>query len=351
MAVYRTIYTTFWTDAKVDDDFSPEDKYFYLYLMTNPHTNICGCYEISMKSMSRELGYDSDTVRKLISRMETEYDVIRYNQSTKEILILNWYKYNWTNSKDLMKSVKNAASQIKCDSFRDYIFALTGDPVGTVATPSHDPGGTSVSVTVNNIPVNNIYNNISSTVDSTIELQETPSEEPFDTFWEAYPKHTNTSKKKAKDAFSKAIRKTDIDTMLKAIEAQKKTDQWKRGFIPMATTWLNGEHWDDEVEIEESQKVYDHESTAYKDARWLSNKINSVNPTIPKKQEDELQKWAYGFELMETVDGHPPLEVLRVMKYSQESEWWRKKVTSPWDIRKNYLKLLREATEKGWFSE
>ena len=30
MAVYRTIHISFWTDTKVVDDFTPEDKYFYL---------------------------------------------------------------------------------------------------------------------------------------------------------------------------------------------------------------------------------------------------------------------------------------------------------------------------------
>lgn len=42
MATYRQIYISFWSDTKVCDDFSPEDKYFYIYLLTNPHTNICG---------------------------------------------------------------------------------------------------------------------------------------------------------------------------------------------------------------------------------------------------------------------------------------------------------------------
>ena len=57
MATYRQIYISFWSDTKVCDDFSPEDKYFYIYLLTNPHTNICGCYEISSSQMAQELGY------------------------------------------------------------------------------------------------------------------------------------------------------------------------------------------------------------------------------------------------------------------------------------------------------
>ena len=52
MALYRTIQISFWTDTKIVDDFTPEDKYFYLYLFTNPHTNLSGCYEISKNQMS-----------------------------------------------------------------------------------------------------------------------------------------------------------------------------------------------------------------------------------------------------------------------------------------------------------
>ena len=51
MAIYRNVRLSFWTDNKVIDEFTPEDKYFYLYLLTNPQTNLCGCYETSYKSM------------------------------------------------------------------------------------------------------------------------------------------------------------------------------------------------------------------------------------------------------------------------------------------------------------
>jgi hypothetical protein len=40
MAIYRTIHISFWTDTKVAVDFTPKERYFYLYLLTNPHTNI-----------------------------------------------------------------------------------------------------------------------------------------------------------------------------------------------------------------------------------------------------------------------------------------------------------------------
>ncbi len=68
-----------------------------------------------------------------------------------------------------------------------------------------------------------------------------PSHPSFDLFWEAYP--NKQAKFTAKRAFEKAIRLTDIQTMLKAIEEQKQSDQWQRGFVPHPATWLNGGQW------------------------------------------------------------------------------------------------------------
>ncbi len=121
MATYRQIYITFWTDPKIDDDFTPEDKYFYLYLLTNNHTSVTGCYEISMKQFSRELGYNEDTIKTLLRRMEEVHKVIKYSPNTKEVLILNWHKYNWSSSPNFIKGISECLPYIKNDDFRKYV--------------------------------------------------------------------------------------------------------------------------------------------------------------------------------------------------------------------------------------
>lgn len=120
MAIFRCVSPNFWSDPKVDDDFTPEDKYFYLYLLTNPHTTLSGCYELGKRQASRELGYNEETVDRLIHRMETVHNVIRYDKSTKEILLLNWHKYNWSKSPKCLKGVEYSMQNIKSDAFRKY---------------------------------------------------------------------------------------------------------------------------------------------------------------------------------------------------------------------------------------
>lgn len=161
MAVYRNISLSFWTDTKVEDTFTPEDKYMYLYLLTNPHTNICGCYEISTKQISRQTGYNTESVERIIDRMEKVHDVIRYCKDTHEMLIPNWGKYNWTTSEKLIKPITTAINAIKCAEFREYVGLLFDhiDEIHTVSIPYPYPIDTncidttvSVSVT-DTVPV------------------------------------------------------------------------------------------------------------------------------------------------------------------------------------------------------
>ena len=133
MALYRNVSISFWTDSKVDDDFTPEDKYFFLYLLTNPHTNLSGCYEISIKQMSKETGYNEDTIIRLIERMEKVHNVIRYDRDTKEVLIVNWSKFNWSSSEKLSKAVAKFAARIKSKPLRKYVEQLNNKSIKNAA--------------------------------------------------------------------------------------------------------------------------------------------------------------------------------------------------------------------------
>lgn len=94
MALKRIVDTRFWTDEKVMEEFSPEDKLFMLYLLTNPHVALLGIYQISKKQMAFELGYSIDTINVLLDRFENTYKIIKYDDNTREIAILNFLKYN-----------------------------------------------------------------------------------------------------------------------------------------------------------------------------------------------------------------------------------------------------------------
>lgn len=159
MAIYRTISMSFWTDSKVVDEFTPEDKYFYLYLFTNPHTNLCGCYEVSVKQMAYETGYSMDSIDRLLKRFEEVHKVIHFSKQTKELLLLNWHKYNWTASDKFRKPLMKEISEVKCEAFKNYLQDVADgkEPRYGIDTTCIDTTVTVTDTNTNNI--NNINNN------------------------------------------------------------------------------------------------------------------------------------------------------------------------------------------------
>lgn len=113
MASTRYVTTSFWEDSKVQDNATPEDRYFMLYLLTNPHTNQLGCYEITQRTISYETGYTRETVCRLLERMCTILNFIDYDKETNEILITNWHKYNWTTSEKVKNHLLKDIPRIK----------------------------------------------------------------------------------------------------------------------------------------------------------------------------------------------------------------------------------------------
>lgn len=74
-------------------------------------------------------------------------------------------------------------------------------------------------------------------------------DERFDRFWAAYPR--KVGKERARKAWAK-IKLTDelLASMLKALEAQKKSEDWRKDggqYIPHPSTWLNDKRWEDEL--------------------------------------------------------------------------------------------------------
>lgn len=83
-------------------------------------------------------------------------------------------------------------------------------------------------------------------------------DERFDVFWAAYPRKAGIDK--AREAFKRRKPSDDmLRDMLKAIAAQKQSDQWQRDggqYIPHPATWLNQGRWQDETpETEQSGHV------------------------------------------------------------------------------------------------
>jgi hypothetical protein len=135
MAVYRQIQISFWQDVFVLE-LTPEEKFFYLYLMTNSKTTQCGVYELPKKIIEFETGYNRETVDKLLDRF-TSYGKIEYCEETKEVVLVNWLKHNSFKSPKVMACIEKEIELIKHKPFKLKIMdRLSIDYVETTDTSS-----------------------------------------------------------------------------------------------------------------------------------------------------------------------------------------------------------------------
>lgn len=122
MALYRFVHSTFWSDSRVMEEMTPEDKYFYLYLLTNQSTTQIGIYQITKKKIAFELGYSNESVNILMERFENHHKLIKYNTATRELAIKNWGKYNFTRlGKPMVDCIKKELQGVKDLSLVEYI--------------------------------------------------------------------------------------------------------------------------------------------------------------------------------------------------------------------------------------
>ena len=122
-SINRVVSTSFWEDETVVNDFSPEDKYFYLYLLTNPHTTQLGIYKLVPKTAAFELGYSKEAVVVLLDRFEKKYDMIRYSQDTCEVAIKNYLRHSVVKGgKPVLDCLLKEERQVVDKSLLDYIY-------------------------------------------------------------------------------------------------------------------------------------------------------------------------------------------------------------------------------------
>lgn len=248
MGIKRIVDTSFWTDGKVDE-FSPEDKYFMLYLLTNPFSTQLGIYEISIKQVAFQLGYSMDAVKVLIDRFENKYGVILFSQDTKEIAIKNFLRH----------SIIKGGAPVRDCLIKEMKTVKNKDLIACVF--SHIKGSESLNETVRNIIAEyeekngvlsysnekqngneneNENDNEVSSHDTDNESLNNPPKPPqpskadienfFESIWELYP--VKKGKGQVSDAKRKKLFEIGFDEMQRAInrylQELSKDSDWRK---------------------------------------------------------------------------------------------------------------------------
>ena len=152
--------------------------------------------------LSKETGIKASTIERALEYLENEHQIEQQkNNKYRVITIVNWNKYQ---NKDNKTDNKRTAS-------------------GQLADTDNN----------NNNNNNNNKEHMSATADA------------FEVFWSKYPK--KEQKKKSYEVWKRKKLDDYLPAIIEFIDKAVDTDRWKKGFVKIPTTFLNGECWNDDL--------------------------------------------------------------------------------------------------------
>lgn len=92
MAKFRQIYISFWQNEYIQEEMEPEEKLFYLYLLSGPSSSQIGIYQISKRQMAFDTGFSNDKIDELMDKFINIHKLIDYDEKFREVVIIKWGK-------------------------------------------------------------------------------------------------------------------------------------------------------------------------------------------------------------------------------------------------------------------
>lgn len=133
MPFYRPVLVSIWRDDKFQN-YSPEGKLLFLYLITNDHMEECGVYKITTKTIANETDIDQKVVISLLKKDLT--DNVSYDWENHVVFVHNFLWINFSlmgGNPDLIKrSVFNTRKALRTTLWKEFDKCYTTDlqPLG-----------------------------------------------------------------------------------------------------------------------------------------------------------------------------------------------------------------------------
>lgn len=277
---YRKVSPLFWTGSTGRSlrEAGPEVRLMALYLLTGPHSHMCGIYHLPIAYLANDLRRTFEGASKDLQKC-VDMGFCAYDSDVEVVWVINMMRMQIGESvpsgdnriKYIYKHLDNLPYTPLIRNFVDtysqshnlQMKGLTKDlpkdlskPVteySTSSTPPYPPLGESCAPTLfepsGTSPKTSGVSPKQKKPKRDIDKTGSYSDD-FLAFWEAYP--VKKGKGKAWEHYQKKIDYglPPIDELIKIIEKHKRSYDWTREnglYIPMPATFLNQRRWEDEA--------------------------------------------------------------------------------------------------------
>jgi hypothetical protein len=142
MAKIHQLSSDFWIDG-YSSNLDPIEKLMFIYLLTGPHANMAGVYQVPIKNIAVETGIDRDMVQKVIDRFQAEGKIL-YKDGW--VCVRNRGKFNKQDNDKIQKNVDRIID--KSPDFVKEFLNITSEN-DTVSIPYADPHiNTSINISI-----------------------------------------------------------------------------------------------------------------------------------------------------------------------------------------------------------
>ncbi len=106
MAKNRLVNTKFWDDNYIVE-LDPVEKLLFLYLITNPLTNIAGVYELKLRKVAFDTGIDKEIIQKILDKFIKDGKVLYF----KDYIILKNAKRHQVLNDSVTQGIRNVLNE------------------------------------------------------------------------------------------------------------------------------------------------------------------------------------------------------------------------------------------------
>lgn len=283
MSKFRQIQTSFWSDTYIQEEMTAEDKYFYLYLMTNEFTTQIGIYPITKKQMSFDLGYSLESVQALLQRFETYHKLIKYDTETREIILLKWAENNLNvGGKPVQDLIKKEISQVKN---KDFLFLMYDN------CPENSLKTFIASLLENYKKTNNFNTSYESSNDSLNDTGAINNKEEIINNNKELIKEKNIKKEKSKNEVESYINKLDLDDdykqlLFKYVEYRKSIKKQIKTIVPIQKIIRD---FPDYFSLDEAIEIAQEKEWQGLEPEWIAkyklSKSNNTNNKLAQSKD------------------------------------------------------------------
>lgn len=134
--MYRNVHARFWSDPKIRK-LTPDERYLFLYLVTNEHSHVAGIYRLPKLYIQEETGLSRKAIDSAFESFSSQ-NLAHYDQATEQVWIVKMLCYQGHGSK-IQAAIARHLKELHTSELKSVFAKTYSYPIDTLSTNDRYP--------------------------------------------------------------------------------------------------------------------------------------------------------------------------------------------------------------------